>query len=243
MQKINLVIIITGESKLGKTHLACSMPNSICIDLTPNRDSLAAAMTVYDEEFEKRYNWATNWTVEDLEDLVKETEATTIVIDTSTELRDVYAGEVLEELNVVRVKNKQPKLKTIYPITEWKIVYDNIERMFRNNNDKNFIITANRKDHYVYDKEMKMSVKTGKRVMAGAKNLVWISDVVMRMIIDERKVGSPAKVVRERKTEVVLNRFLDKANSEQWVEYATGIEDLMDKICEKSKVFRREMFI
>jgi hypothetical protein len=205
------------------------MPNSICIDLTANRDSLAAAYTVYGsgDDFDVKYYWYPEWNREDFEDVVNDTGASTVVIDTSTELRDLYAKEVLEEINAERAKKKKSKLPTIYPVTEWTRV----------------IITANRKDHYVYDSEAKVAHRTGKRVMAGAKNLVTIADVVLRVSIKERSVGSPVKIVRERRTEVVLNRFLDKADEEVWVEYVNGVEDLMDKICEKSKVFKREMFI
>ena len=245
MQKINWIVLITGEPKTGKTHMACLMPNSICIDLTANRDSLAAAYTVYGsgDDFEAKYYWYSEWSREDFEDIVNDTGASTIVIDTSTELRDLYAKEILEEINAERAKKKKSKLPTIYPVTEWSRVYAGIESLFRNHTDKNFIITANRKDHYVYDSEAKVAHRTGKRVMAGAKNLVTIADVVLRVSIKERSVGSPVKIVRERKTEVVLNRFLDKADEEVWIEYVNGVEDLMDKICEKSKVFKREMFI
>ena len=107
--------------------------------------------------------------------------------------------------------------------------------------DKNFIITANRKDVYVYDKVIRQSVRTGQRAMAGAKNLPWIADIVLHVSIEEKKIGSPPKIERSRRIRVVLNRFMDKANDEIWVEYVNGIEDLMDKIVERSK-FSREMF-
>lgn len=245
MQKINCIVLITGEPKSGKTHMACLVPNSICIDLTANRDSLAAAYTVYDSDdsFEAKYYWYPEWELEDFEDIVSDTGASTIVIDTSTELRDLYAKDVLEEINVGRAKKKKTKLPTIFPVTEWTRVYGGMERLFRNHADKNFIVTANRKDHYVYDSEAKVAHRTGKRVMAGSKNLVTIADAILRVSIKERSVGSPIKIVRERKTEVVLNRFLDKADENVWVEYVGGIEDLLDKICEKNKVFTREMFI
>jgi len=242
MNKINLVVVITGEAKTGKTHMACDLADSVCIDLTANRDSLAAAMNVYEDKVDEKYFWMEEWNVEDFEEMVSGSDARTIVIDTSTELRDMYGRKHLEYLNAVRKKDKKKPLPTIYHVTEWKVVYDYIEDMFRSNTDKNFIITANRKDVYVYDKESRQSVRTGQRSMAGAKNLPWIADVVLHVSIEEKKVGSPPKIERSRRIRVVLNRFLDKANDEVWVEYVNGVEDLMDKIVERSK-FKREMFL
>ena len=242
MNKINLVVVITGEAKTGKTHMACDLPDSVCLDLTANRDSLAAAMNVYEDKVDEKYFWMEDWTVEDFEDMVSGSDARTIVIDTSTELRDMYGRKHLEYLNAVRKKDKKKPLPTIYPVTEWKVVYEYIEDMFRKNMDKNFIITANRKDVYVYDKDIRQSIRTGQRSMAGAKNLPWIADIVLHVSIEEKKVGSPPKIERSRRIRVVLNRFMDKANDEVWVEYVNGIEDLMDKIVERSK-FKREMFL
>ena len=232
MNKISLIVMIKGEVKTGKSHLAMTAPDSIMVDLTHDSNAKAAAFNVYGEEFEERYYKVDDYV--ELEKIVEETEAKSVCIDESKNLRDIYAKKFL-------VENKKKK---VFPISEWGGIYEDIqERLFRKyDGKKNFMITGGVKDRRVFDKDSKTEVVTGQRVADGLNILPTVADVILHVEVNESKKGSPPKMTRSRNIIVIRNRFLDIANEEVWVEHVSSIEELIEKICENSK-FEKEMFV
>lgn len=244
MMKISLIIAVIGEVKTGKSHLGM-IPDSIMIDMTPDSNAQAAAFNVYGNEFEERY-YKVDEDCKEVLKIIEETDAKTVCLDEGKNLRNAFAKPVLEAINAERAAEKSPKdaLKTIYPTTKWSEVYDAINDMFRKyDGKKNFVITQGLKDKRIFDKESKQNVVTGTRVADGINILPTVADVVLGVRIKDIETGSPPKIIRrDRIVTVKVNRFLDKANSEVWVDTVKDIPDLIDRICENSK-FTSEMFV
>lgn len=238
MNKISLVVLIKGEVKVGKSYLAASMHDSMMVDLTADSNSFPAAIGVYDDETDARYFRAKS--VEELEKIIEENNATTVCIDEGKDLRDLYAKVHLEYLNAIRAERKEKPLKTIYPVTEWGAVYDEIEDLFRKyDSKKNFIVTEGMKDRYVYDKDLKQQVMTGERIADGLNILPTLADIIIHVSIVEK---SATKSRAERVIRVVRSRFMDIAG-DGWIDRIDNIDELIEKICASNVKFKREYFV
>lgn len=242
---MSFIIVIIGETKVGKSRLAMSASNCVMIDMTPDSNSKPAAFDAFNDEFEERY-FKVDEDCEEVLRIIDKTDAKTVCLDEGKNLRNAFAKPVLEEINEERAAEKPPKkaIKTIFPINKWQDVYVDINDMFNKyDGKKNFVITQGMKEKRVFDKESKQNVLTGTKVTDGLNILPTVADVILHVAINDVKAGSPPKVIRrDRVVTVVVNRFLDKADSDVWVETVKNVPDLIDRICEKSK-FKLDMFV
>ena len=229
MQKISLVVLSMGGVKTGKSYLnmrgLAGDGNTITIDLTSDSNAQAAALNIYGEEFDDRYFRVDDY--EELERILKETECSSVCIDESKDLRDLYAKKYLKEYNKKRV----------YPTSEYAILYNDIrERIFRKyDSNKNFLISGGLKDVRVYKEKEEREVITGSKTPDGLNILPALADIILHVTTNE-KMG-----VRSRKVKVLGNRFLDYAG-DSWMDTITSLEDLMNHIY-NGNVFKREMFL
>ena len=236
MNNISVVVLSMGSVKTGKSYLNMKGlngdGNTIMIDLTDDSNAKPAALSVYGDEFDNRYFKVDDY--EELERILEETECSTVCIDESKDLRDLYAKKYLKE---------HPKKTKIFPISEWALVYGDIkERIFRKyDSEKNFLISGGLRDVRVYKEKEEKEVITGRKSPDGLNILPALADIIVHVTTSERNAGSPPKVVRSRKIKVLGNRFLDYAG-EEWVDEISGLKDLMDRIVDGGR-FKREMFL
>lgn len=243
MNKISLTVYIIGEVKTGKSHLAMlglsgMGEDTVMIDATPSGHARIAAMNVYGKKFEDRYyhveedKSAIMSAIENVNLVSEENGIKTICIDESKNLRGAFAKPVLDSINKERGKGKE--LKTIYPVTRWADVYQDVDKLFRDYDGLyNFIITSGLKDKRGYDKESKTSYVTGQKEGDGLKTLKTSADIGLQVVMNNKD--------RVRTVKVLVNRLLDAAG-EGWVAEVKNIGELMDKVIENSK-FDKEMFI
>ena len=236
MNSISLVVLSMGSVKTGKSYLnmkgLAGDGNTIMIDLTSDSNAQAAALGVYGEEFDKRYFRVDDY--EELERILEEEECSTVCIDESKDLRDLYAKKYLKE---------HPKKTRIFPISEWALVYSDIkERIFRKyDSKKNFLISGGLRDVRVYKEKEEKEVITGRKSPDGLNILPALADIIVHVTTSERNAGSPPKPVRSRKIKVLGNRFLDYAG-EEWIAEISGLKELLDKIVDGER-YRREWFL
>ena len=236
MNKIGLVVLSMGMVKVGKTYLNMKGlngdGNTIMLDLTDDSNAKPAALSVYGDEFDKRYFKVDDY--EELERILEEEECSSVCIDESKDLRDLYGKKYLKE---------HPKKTRIYPTSEYAILYNDVrERIFRKyDSKKNFLISGGLRDVRVYKENEEKEVITGRKTPDGLNILPALADIIVHVTTSERKVGSPPKVVRSRKISVLGNRFLDYAGDE-WVSEVASLKDLLDKVVDGGK-YKEEWFL
>lgn len=206
--------------------MSFSSGDTVVIDTTSEKEGEIAAFHVYGENYEERYFPMSSY--DEIVEKIKQTKHSTVCLETGDSLREILAIEYLKRVNVKRkAAGKNPKT-AVYPVTEWKAVYDIARELFRTvGGEKTFIITEGTKDKYAYDKERQESVNTGKQAPDGLKILPTIADIVLNIKIEKNK----------RKVVVVKNRFVNRVGDD-WIEEAEDVVDLINKMVEKGSIKR-----
>lgn len=199
--KIPLFIEVFGETAVGKSHFAASMPRPLIIDTTPKAESYVPARKVLGGEINGR--WFHCRSLKQvritLEQNLRRDDVATVVFDTSTDLVQLAKEEWLKE------KGRERPLPF-----EYAEIYSKVDELINKvfEAKKNLVFTAIMKDEYI--ETVEGTKKTGRRVRSGYVKSPFMVDILIKISL----VQKGDKI--ERIYKVLKNRFRDMTGDE-WI--------------------------
>jgi len=226
VRKVVLFVELIGEPSSGKTHLACTFPKIAMFDTSPKKESWIVMRKLVKGAVERYFPIRSFGDIKTAlgEIKKKQGEFSTVVVDTSPDLRELAAKEYLGELNAKRQAVMPPEYRHVNEKVNGMV--DEITAKM----EMNLVFTSQMKDEYTPDGK----AKTGRRIRKGIPDINSQADIRLFLIVN-RKVDEQMKYIDEyeRKCRVLKNRFRNMAEKTEWKEFLTiftweGIKGLTD---------------
>lgn len=228
VRKVVLFVELIGEPASGKTHLACTFPKIAMFDTSPKKESWVVMRKLVKDAASRYFPIRSFGDVKTALGEIKKRqgEFSTVVVDTSPDLREIAAKEYLGELNAKRQAIMPPEYRHVNEKVNGMV--DEVTAQM----GMNLVFTSQMKDEYSPDGKG----KTGRRIRKGIPDINSQADI--RLFLSISRMVDPKTMqyvdgVYERKCRVLKNRFRNMADKLEWKEYLDkmnweGIKGLTD---------------
>jgi len=186
----NITIEISGPPDSGKTHFCRTFPNPLFLDTEAKAWIVLNKFEPVEWKVVESFNtiragvyWAIN--NDDID---------TIVIDSSSEIRQLAENEWLQETGKERV----------FPTVLWGEVYEKVDALTKDikESGKHYVVTARLKDEYIGDQ------RTGRQIVDSYKKYPWDLSMGVRIVYGIRDPRDGKVYHKDRKFgKVIKNNF------------------------------------